>query len=399
MENCGRGPSFDTVPVQLFLANGAALASSFRCARSDDLAPGIAVTIDRQYVAASSAVGLFPGTKGQVCPPCGRRRDHERGRGRSAILGVVVYSPVRLFAEGVAACLDAQPDTRAVACHDVQSLGAELEAGGAGVVLVDVTDRRAIEQGRALIQAFPDVKAIALALPEAAEDVIACADAGFVSYVPRNACVEDMCEVLRRALRDEVFCDPKVSGGLLRELRRRQAMSAPASEPGDELTRREREVLAPARPANEQQGDRAPALPQHRDGQESRPFDPDEAQRPRPLGGAGAAAGGSDDRRLLVRPAVSRERAAASLPIRNPDRRDSSTPLVLVLAAHLPAHRRDAVERGHLGPEILLALGKLRRDPGAVEAAERREQRQDDVRELVDQQSDVVIPVPGPRGR
>lgn len=165
------------------------------------------------------------------------------GRGRSTILGVVVYSPVRLFADGVAACLDAQKDIRAVACHDVPSLGAEVERRKADVVLVDVTDRRALEQGRALIQAFPSIKVIALALPEAAEDVIACADAGFVSYVPRNACVEDMCEVLRRALRDEVFCDPKVSGGLLRELRRRQAMAAPAGEPGDELTRREREVL------------------------------------------------------------------------------------------------------------------------------------------------------------
>lgn len=201
------------------------------------------MTTDRQYVAAFSAVGLFQEQRDQPVRHAGTEGIPSVGRGRSAILGVVVYSPVRLFADGVAACLDAQHDTRAVACHDVQSLGAELESGKADVVLVDVTDRRALEQGRALIHAFPHVKAIALALPEAAEDVIACADAGFVSYVPRNACVEDMCDVLRRALRDEVFCDPKVSGGLLRELRRRQAMSAPAGEPGDELTRREREVL------------------------------------------------------------------------------------------------------------------------------------------------------------
>lgn len=164
-------------------------------------------------------------------------------RESSAVLSVVVYSPVRLFADGVAASLDAQHGTRAAACHDVASLRSELEGGRADIMLVDVTDRRALEQGRALIHAFPHVKAIALALPEAAEDVIACADAGFVSYVPRNACVEEMCEVLRRALRDEVFCDPKVSCGVLRELRRRQASFAPATEPGDELTRREREVL------------------------------------------------------------------------------------------------------------------------------------------------------------
>jgi len=163
--------------------------------------------------------------------------------GGIGIFAIVIYSPVRLFGDGVAACLNAQRDTSAVAFQDVQAIGAELEAGRADMLLVDVTDRGALEQGRALIRAFPHVRAVALALPEAAEDVIACADAGFVSYVPRNACVEDMCEVLRRALRDEVSCDPKVSGGLLRELRRRQAVAAPAGEPGDELTRREREVL------------------------------------------------------------------------------------------------------------------------------------------------------------
>jgi len=201
------------------------------------------VTSESQRVAASSDVCFFQGLRNRPPRHAGTESTANVGRGRLGIFGVVVYSPVRLFADGVAACLDAQPDTNAVACHDIQSLGAELESGRADMVLVDVTDRRSLEQGRALIHAFPDVKAIALALPEAAEDVIACADAGFVSYVPRNACVEDMCEVLRRALRDEVFCDPKVSGGLLRELRRRQAVSAPAGEPGDELTRREREVL------------------------------------------------------------------------------------------------------------------------------------------------------------
>lgn len=198
-----------------------------------NLAQRAAVTAERQSVAAISAVVRRTAAEGVA----------DMGRGRPGILSVVVYSPVRLFADGVAASLDAQHDTRAAACHDVQSLAAELESGCADMVLVDVTDRRVLEQGRALIRAFPQVKAIALALPEAAEDVIACADAGFVSYVPRNACVEDMCEVLRRAVRDEVFCDPKVSGSLLRELRRRQAMSIPASEPGEELTRREREVL------------------------------------------------------------------------------------------------------------------------------------------------------------
>jgi two-component system nitrate/nitrite response regulator NarL len=155
----------------------------------------------------------------------------------------VVYSPVRLFAEGVAACLDSQPESHAVACCQFDSVHDAVGKGRADVVLLDVTDRGMLAEGRRLVHDFPDLRVIALALPEAAEEVIACADHGFVSYVPRNACVEEMLEVVRRALLEEVVCDPKVSGGLLRELRRRQALAAPADAAGEELTRREHEVL------------------------------------------------------------------------------------------------------------------------------------------------------------
>jgi DNA-binding NarL/FixJ family response regulator len=159
------------------------------------------------------------------------------------ILTVVVYSPVRLFADGVAACLGAQSDTQARSCREFAELDDMMDRDGADVVLMDVTGRHALAECRALIDAHPDARVVALALPEAIEEVIACADAGFVSYVPRSACVGDMCEIIRRALREEVVCDPKVSSGLLRELRRRNAVAAASAGCGEELTRREREVL------------------------------------------------------------------------------------------------------------------------------------------------------------
>ena len=110
-------------------------------------------------------------------------------------------------------------------------------------VLLDVTERSALVEARRLAEDYPDLRLIALALPEAAHEVIACADHGFVSYVPRNACVEEMLDVLRRAMREEVVLDPKISRELLRELSRRRT-SAVLDEPVDEeLTRRERDVL------------------------------------------------------------------------------------------------------------------------------------------------------------
>lgn len=193
--------------------------------------------------ACSSGASAAPnGWVGSAALPGNEERSAAR-KGRRAILHVVVYSPVRLFAEGVAACLGAQPDSRAVSCCQFESVEKAVGMGCCDVVLVDVTDRQGLAEGRRLVHAFPDLRVIALALPEAAEEVIACADHGFVSYVPRNACVEDMWDVVRRAMREEVVCDPKVSGGLLRELRRRRSLAAPAAADGEDLTRREREVL------------------------------------------------------------------------------------------------------------------------------------------------------------
>ena len=118
-----------------------------------------------------------------------------------------------------------------------------MATGETSVVLIDVTDRGALAEARRLIGDFPELRVIALALPEAADEVIACADHGFVSYVPRNACSEDMFAVVRRALREEVVCDPKVSRELLRELQRRRGQAAREAPLGEDRTNRERDVL------------------------------------------------------------------------------------------------------------------------------------------------------------
>lgn len=69
------------------------------------------------------------------------------------------------------------------------------------------------------------------------------ANHGFVSYVSRNAGVEDMLDMVRRALGDEVICDPKSSCELLRELSRRRMAAAQERPIGEEMTKRERDVL------------------------------------------------------------------------------------------------------------------------------------------------------------
>jgi DNA-binding NarL/FixJ family response regulator len=82
---------------------------------------------------------------------------------------------------------------------------------------------------------------LALALPEVPKEVVACADAGFTAYLPRQASIDDLRGLMRMALRDEATCHPKVVVCLLNELRRRRgANEVYQSEP---LTKRESDVL------------------------------------------------------------------------------------------------------------------------------------------------------------
>jgi two-component system, NarL family, nitrate/nitrite response regulator NarL len=85
------------------------------------------------------------------------------------------------------------------------------------------------------------VRLMALAVTEIPCEVIACAEAGFSSYVPREASIEELTAILKMALRGEVPCHPTITSGLLREIRRRQ--HAPESDPSEPLTHRECEVL------------------------------------------------------------------------------------------------------------------------------------------------------------
>lgn len=155
---------------------------------------------------------------------------------------VLVVSSIRLFAEGLVAALRGEQAVEAAdACHRPDVLVDNVVEFLPDVVLVDVAQDGGLSSGRTVAAACPGVVIVALAAQGATADVIACADAGFASYIPRDVPLSQLRGIIEMALRGEVPCDSKVSGGLLRELRaRRQQAVEPLPEP---LTRREFDVL------------------------------------------------------------------------------------------------------------------------------------------------------------
>jgi two-component system, NarL family, nitrate/nitrite response regulator NarL len=156
---------------------------------------------------------------------------------------ILVFSPVRLFGEGIAACLQSDGAVEATAsCYRSDEVVDSVAKFAPGVLLVDVAQHGGLQEGRALAAACPGLPIVALATGETSSDVIACADAGFTSYVRRDAPLSRLRTIIEMALRGEVLCDPKVSGELLRELRSRRP-KPPEDQATEPLTRRECDVL------------------------------------------------------------------------------------------------------------------------------------------------------------
>jgi DNA-binding NarL/FixJ family response regulator len=155
---------------------------------------------------------------------------------------VLVYSPVRLFGEGIAAFLESIESIGAVRVeHNVIDLEYKVLDFRADIALIDVTTPDVLPAVRLVKARCPEVEAVAVAVVEIAEEVIACADAGFAAYIPRNACASEMLAIIDHTLQGETICDPRIARSLFYELARRRQIAAP-SGPDGYLTRREIEI-------------------------------------------------------------------------------------------------------------------------------------------------------------
>jgi DNA-binding NarL/FixJ family response regulator len=156
---------------------------------------------------------------------------------------VFVYSPVVLFGEGIASFLRSIESIRAVC---VEHEGIEVESAVVDfrpdVVTLDVTRSEAFSIARSVKALQPEVVMVAMAVTEMAEEVIACADAGFSAYIPRNAGVDQMVAILNLAMEGGTVCAPQIARSLFDELARRCPVISLPAQRDEYLTPREVEI-------------------------------------------------------------------------------------------------------------------------------------------------------------
>jgi two-component system nitrate/nitrite response regulator NarL len=158
------------------------------------------------------------------------------------MIDVVVVAGIPLYREGMALALGhggrVQVLGTAAGSQEALSRVRDLQPD---VVLVDVAMDDGFDTVRALREATPKARVVALALSETEADVIACAEAGASGYVPRGGTVDDLETMVESVARGEIECSPRIAASLLRRV---GALAAElrGPSPNASLTARELEV-------------------------------------------------------------------------------------------------------------------------------------------------------------
>ena len=164
---------------------------------------------------------------------------------RRRVIHVLVISGICLYREGLAEMLDRTGVISVVGSASDVSEGLALWNGldePPDVILLDTAPAGAEVSIRALLNALPDVRVVALAVPNHETEILAVAETGIAGFVTSDASVAELVAAIESVSRGEALCTPSVVAALMRRLAS-LARSWAEADPIQPLTRREREIL------------------------------------------------------------------------------------------------------------------------------------------------------------
>jgi DNA-binding NarL/FixJ family response regulator len=157
------------------------------------------------------------------------------------MIRVLILAEILVYRDGLAQCLARVDGIDVVATASSWSEGRGLvDELRPDVLLVDIEMPECIGAIRLMTSGRPSLKVVALAVDEADDVVIACAEAGVAGYIARNQSLDDVIDAIRRVSHGEAPCSARIAAALLRRV---NALAGPPAASTERLTAREAQVV------------------------------------------------------------------------------------------------------------------------------------------------------------
>jgi two-component system nitrate/nitrite response regulator NarL len=166
----------------------------------------------------------------------------QEGVGAPKTTGVFILSDVRLHRDGLAGSLSRCDEIDVVGVAAPSEIArSQLIKSNIAVLLLDATIERGLEIVKDLKAAAPRIRIVVVAVNEQERVLLAYAEAGVAGYVTQDGSIDDVIEAVRRCLRDEIPCTPRLTALLFHRVSELSGTVRAADEL-PLLTQRERDV-------------------------------------------------------------------------------------------------------------------------------------------------------------
>jgi two-component system, NarL family, nitrate/nitrite response regulator NarL len=154
---------------------------------------------------------------------------------------VYIISDVRLYREGLTQYLNSHGGLQVLGAACSEKALCEITALKPDVALLDIEAEDSLSLPRKARVSVSSLQVIAFAVSEGLHDVIACVRAGMSGYITQDASADEVVDVVRKVIKGEFLCSPRITTLLFRELSV-HSFDEKGVAPQESLTARESEI-------------------------------------------------------------------------------------------------------------------------------------------------------------